>query len=143
MFADDRIPDRRPRSPNEGVRVRLIVGLGAGIGLGALIWLGTASYRDVLPGRLSAMALGVYVALYTGLAVGLAHYLMRALISLWGWAPWSYVRFLDYAADRLLLRKKGTGYIFVHRLLLEHFAAKRYSDNESDADLRDLASRAN
>jgi hypothetical protein len=37
--------------------------------------------------------------------------------------PLNYARFLDYAAKRVLLRKVGGGYIFVHRLLLEHFAA--------------------
>jgi DNA polymerase III delta prime subunit len=37
-------------------------------------------------------------------------------------APWNYARFLDYCADRILLHKIGGGYIFVHRLLLEHIA---------------------
>jgi hypothetical protein len=36
--------------------------------------------------------------------------------------PWNYARFLDYAAEHILLRKVGGGYIFTHRLLLEHFA---------------------
>jgi hypothetical protein len=44
---------------------------------------------------------------------------------LWGngYAPLNYVRFLDYAAERVLLRKVGGGYIFVHRMLLEYFAS--------------------
>jgi hypothetical protein len=34
------------------------------------------------------------------------------------------VRFLDYAAKDLnFLQKVGGGYIFIHRMLLEHFAA--------------------
>jgi len=37
--------------------------------------------------------------------------------------PWNYPRFLDYAAKRILLRKVGGGYMFVHRLLLEYFAS--------------------
>jgi hypothetical protein len=32
--------------------------------------------------------------------------------------PWNYPRFLDYAAERILLRKVEGGYIFIHRLLL-------------------------
>jgi hypothetical protein len=40
-----------------------------------------------------------------------------------GSIPWNYRRFLDSAAERLLLRKVGGGYIFVHRLLLEYFAS--------------------
>jgi hypothetical protein len=35
----------------------------------------------------------------------------------------NYPPFLDYAAERILLRKAGGGYIFVHRLLLEYFAS--------------------
>src|SRR5689334_203677 len=36
--------------------------------------------------------------------------------------PWNYPRFLDYAAEQILLRKVGGGYIFIHRFLLEYFA---------------------
>jgi len=32
-------------------------------------------------------------------------------------------RLIDYAAECILLRKVGGGYIFVHRLLLEYFAS--------------------
>ena len=39
-----------------------------------------------------------------------------------GDAPWNYARFLDYATERLFLQKVGGGYIFIHRMLLEHFA---------------------
>jgi hypothetical protein len=30
---------------------------------------------------------------------------------------------LDYAAERIFLRKVGGGYIFIHRMLMEYFAA--------------------
>ena len=36
--------------------------------------------------------------------------------------PLKYARFLDYAASLIFLRKVGGGYIFVHRLLMDHFA---------------------
>jgi hypothetical protein len=36
--------------------------------------------------------------------------------------PWDYARFLDYATKLGFLEKVGNGYIFIHRLLLEHFA---------------------
>ncbi|MFM8333482.1 MAG: hypothetical protein ACKN9T_17535 [Candidatus Methylumidiphilus sp.] len=38
--------------------------------------------------------------------------------------PFNYVRFLDYAARLILLRKTGGGYEFPHRLLLDHFAER-------------------
>lgn len=49
-----------------------------------------------------------------------------------GSIPWNYVKFLDYAAERILLRKVGGGYIFIHRMLLEHFAA-RYDESSVEA----------
>jgi hypothetical protein len=39
-----------------------------------------------------------------------------------GHIPLNYVGFLNYAAERVFLQKVGGGYIFIHRLLLEHFA---------------------
>jgi hypothetical protein len=35
---------------------------------------------------------------------------------------WDYRHFLDFAAERILLRKVGRDYIFVHRLLLDYLA---------------------
>ncbi|NER19780.1 MAG: NACHT domain-containing protein [Symploca sp. SIO1C2] len=42
-----------------------------------------------------------------------------------GYIPWNYLRFLDYAAERILLKNVGNSYLFIHRLLLEHFAQRR------------------
>lgn len=56
--------------------------------------------------------------------VDLQHYVIRYLLWRHDYAPLKYVRFLDYATNLLFLRKVGRGYIFVHRLLMEHFAAK-------------------
>jgi hypothetical protein len=50
------------------------------------------------------------------------HWVLRLLCALSGAAPWRYARFLDYAAERILLRRVGGSYIFVHRMLLEYFA---------------------
>ncbi len=63
-----------------------------------------------------------------GLAAGgaeacLKHFSLRAVLYFSGKIPWNYARFLDYATERILLQKVGGGYIFIHRLLLEHFAA--------------------
>jgi len=35
----------------------------------------------------------------------------------------AYARFLRYCCDRIFLQKVGGGYIFIHRLLLKHFAS--------------------
>jgi hypothetical protein len=52
----------------------------------------------------------------------LRHYVLRLLLWRSGAIPWNYTRFLDIAAEQILLRKVGGGYIFLHRLLLDYFA---------------------
>lgn len=66
-----------------------------------------------------------------GLIVGLSsnagkaciqHVILRLILHRNNYIPWNYTRFLDFASDRLLMRKIGGGYVFFHRMLLEHFA---------------------
>ncbi|MEM1172755.1 MAG: NACHT domain-containing protein, partial [Cyanobacteria bacterium P01_H01_bin.35] len=62
-----------------------------------------------------------------GLAVGggeacVKHFILRVILYFNGYIPWNYSRFLDYATQLIFLQKVGGGYIFIHRLLLEHFA---------------------
>jgi serine/threonine protein kinase/DNA polymerase III delta prime subunit len=79
---------------------------------------------------LHALFFGLVDAVIPALAVGLAcggaaymqHFVLRILLWCARSAPFNYPRFLDYAAERILLRKVGGGYIFIHRLLLEYFA---------------------
>lgn len=52
------------------------------------------------------------------------HFNLRLLLYCKGRTPWNYARFLNYAAERLLLKKVGGGYIFVHRMLMEHLAQR-------------------
>ena len=51
---------------------------------------------------------------YGGSAV-ISHYLLRWYILRPGALPLNIIHFLDYAAERILLRKVGGGYIFAHR----------------------------
>jgi DNA polymerase III delta prime subunit len=62
------------------------------------------------------------IILWAGAQASLQHLVLRLLLVRNKAAPWKYVRFLDEASDRLLLRKVGGGYVFVHRLLLDYFA---------------------
>ncbi|HKH49466.1 MAG TPA: DUF4062 domain-containing protein [Thermoanaerobaculia bacterium] len=52
-----------------------------------------------------------------------SHFTIRFLLAVHGKLPWNATPFLDFAADRILLYKVGGGYVFIHRLLLEHFAS--------------------
>ena len=53
---------------------------------------------------------------------------MRAFLYTKGRIPWNYARFLDYATERILMKKVGGGYMFYHRMLLEHFAGIKQVD---------------
>jgi hypothetical protein len=125
------------RSLYNGGRVLLVVGL--------IVWLVydiavILSYRRAvnraLPGEiinfpsdqfLNGVLVGISIGLFFGLLNGgiacIKHVLLRVFLWRAKAIPWNYVHFLDYAAERILLRKVGGGYIFVHRLLLEYFAA--------------------
>ncbi|WP_179077053.1 CHAT domain-containing protein [Nostoc sp. C057] len=51
------------------------------------------------------------------------HLTLRFILFKKGFIPWNYAEFLDYNTSKLfLLQKVGGGYIFINRLLLEHFA---------------------
>ncbi|HEY6410657.1 MAG TPA: hypothetical protein VIY29_24660, partial [Ktedonobacteraceae bacterium] len=69
---------------------------------------------------------GLLVGLVFGLLVGLTaavqHYILRFWLSCTHTFPWKAVPFLDDATARILLRRIGGGYSFVHRLLLDYFA---------------------
>jgi len=82
----------------------------------------------LVAGLVAGLVVGLPVMLFFGLLFGgraaVRHFILRFLLYRSGYMPWNYARFLDYAAERIFLRKVGGGYIFVHRLLLEHFAAK-------------------
>ena len=75
------------------------------------------------------IAWGKYGLIF-GLAVGggeacVKHFILRVILYFNGYIPWNYARFLDYATQLIFLQKVGGGYIFIHRLLLEHFARMR------------------
>jgi hypothetical protein len=70
-----------------------------------------------------AIPLAMFVGLLYGGRTCVQHLVLRAQLWRAGLIPWNYPQFLDYASERILLRRVGGGYIFVHRLLLEYFAA--------------------
>jgi hypothetical protein len=62
---------------------------------------------------------------YGGLA-WLQHMLLRLLLWITNCTPrpWRYVAFLDVAVGCQLLRKRGGGYVFRHRMLQDYFASQ-------------------
>ena len=92
------------------------------VGLLGLYWP-VGWWNDVVVAAL----LGAIVA---GLQRGGGAYLRhRALVSILvrrGLAPPDYVAFLEYATRLVLLRRRGGGYEFIHRIVLEHFAEQPF-----------------
>jgi len=85
----------------------------------ASVWASALMY-GVMAGVIAALNFGVYPCI--------EHLILRSLLFRANHIPWNYARFLDYAAARLFLRKVGGGYIFVHRMVLEHIAALTDAD---------------
>jgi hypothetical protein len=88
-------------------------------------------FSGLLLGLLGATAAGLRAGLIGGLLFGemfggaafIEHFELRFILWRSGDIPRNYVRFLDYAAERIFLRKVGGGYIFIHRMLVEYFAS--------------------
>jgi hypothetical protein len=113
-------------SARNGVYAGLLVASLGGIA-GALSGALPFGLTGWLPFGLSAgISYGICFGLLAFLWYGgfdiIQHYMLRLILIIQGYTPHNYVRFLDYATERIFLRKVGGGYIFVHRLLMEQFA---------------------
>ena len=106
--------------PNQGMRQSLknalVFGLIGFLGLGLAAAL--LKWRILFWG-IFGMGFGLVAG---GGEACVKHFILRVILYCNGYIPWNYARFLDYATERIFLQKVGGGYIFVHRLLLEHFA---------------------
>ncbi len=85
--------------------------------LGCYVWGEGFTY-----GLIAGLVSGLLAWLLNGGRACIQHMILRVLLWRTKVIPWNYPHFLDEAADRILLRKVGGGYIFVHRLLLDYFA---------------------
>ncbi|WP_416672395.1 protein kinase domain-containing protein [Egbenema bharatensis] len=72
-----------------------------------------------------AIIYGVLISLNLGGSACVVHASLRLTFWLDRRMPWNDARFLDHATQLTFLQKVGGGYIFVHRLLMEHFARKQ------------------
>ncbi|MGH3906847.1 MAG: hypothetical protein ACRDTE_22095 [Pseudonocardiaceae bacterium] len=117
-------------TPNEGIhrslRRALALGLPVGLLSGlvfALVFERTSGMMDGIgQGLRDGLIVGLAIALFYGGLACLQHISVRSLLVCHQHAPVGYVRFLDEATDRLIMRRTGSGYIFIHRLLLEYLA---------------------
>ena len=72
----------------------------------------------------AALLLGLTAGLAYGGLAALQFHRLRSVLCHLGYIPDGYVHFLDYAAERSLLRRVGGGYTFMHALLLDYFAKR-------------------
>ena len=108
---------------NIGLEIGLNIGLGSGLGNVLTLGLSTVLSNGLIPGLIAGLSVGLLAGLLNGGLACLRHSVVRLLLWRAGSIPWNYPRFLDDAAEHILLRKVGGSYIFVHRLLLEYFAS--------------------
>jgi len=123
-FEADSIQKSQKNMPNEGILLSLrnvIFASAVGGLLGGVIGL----FSNGLQGAIVA---SVLAAILSGLFFGghtcIQHYLLRFYLWRNKYAPLNYIRFLEFAVERVFLYRVGGGYIFIHRSLAEYFAKK-------------------
>ena len=116
---------QKTERPNQGIYTSVFNALILMIIFPSTVWLmnfltSMANFEFIKPNGL--ILFGLIGLLIGGGYTSLRHFILRVLLYGKKYSPWNYTRFLDYATDRLFMQKVGGGYIFVHRMLLEHFA---------------------
>src|SRR5262249_23999975 len=117
--------------PNLGIKLSIrnawvagLIGLAVSGLLVAILWGLSLGLREALDGALFfGSFFGIFVFFVYGGQDAIKHYPLRFILYWRGHTTLRYANFLDYAARLVFLQKVGGGYIFIHRLLLEHFAA--------------------
>jgi DNA polymerase III delta prime subunit len=130
FYIENLQPDWLPEHKGKRARrlARLVFGLGGGLGVGLVFGLGDGLVGGLVFGLGGELVFGLGGELVFGLVdegggAVLLHYALRIILARTDRLPWRLVPFLDHCVDRIFLRRVGGGYIFVHRLLMEHFAA--------------------
>ncbi|MEW5870803.1 MAG: hypothetical protein AB1894_16130 [Chloroflexota bacterium] len=117
-------------NPGEGISQTLRYSLGSffayglpsGLLLGFTYGMAVSIKVGISGGLIIGLLFGIVGGFYYGGNYLVSHYVSRYLLYRLGYIPWNLIRFLDYCTDRIFLRRVGGGYIFVHRMLMEHFA---------------------
>ena len=126
-FLDTPHVDERP-DPGRGVRTSLgnalLMILISLILLGLPAWLIGQRFgvRTLVFAIVLANVLPIAFSWFGGLA-WCQHWALRIVLARQDWLPWRLLSWLDDMVSRGLLRRVGGGYIFIHRSLLEYFAA--------------------
>jgi len=120
-FYLDRIPSSWLQTAEERRKYQFGVKL-----IGGLIWVILGLIATLVSGSIWGLIAGAVAAVISALLPGIPaieSFVLRLVLWSSGYIPWDYQRFLDAAADRLLLQKTGDRrYRFIHNLLQKHFS---------------------
>jgi eukaryotic-like serine/threonine-protein kinase len=116
--------------PNQGIELSVRNAVRSGLAIGATMGAVLGAAALLIPGVESAPVAGLVGGLFFGLLAALwdggldvvQHYTLRLMLAARDYTPLDYACFLDHAAGLAFLQEAGGGYLFTHRLLLEHFA---------------------
>ncbi len=125
--------------PGQGVQLSWQNGRMVGLAVGgavavlSLVAAGVAQATGSVGAFRAALPWITWATLYLGVGSGLAygalaalqHRQLQRLLRESGSIPDDLPRFLDYAAERTLLRKVGGGYSYVHALLQDYFSTRQ------------------
>ncbi len=100
----------------------LIGGLMVGLVFGLISQLSDGLISQLSDGLIGGLILGVILGLRFGALALIQHYALKFLLVKKGSLPRRLIPFLEYCVDLIFLRRMGGSYVFVHRLLMEHFA---------------------
>ena len=122
-----------------GLFCGLVGGLVIGLFCGLVVWFLPRFQNGLVMGLhnglLTVLLFGLFDGLFFGLLLGIFNgmlfggivYFNHYTIRLWLWhfkyLPWNYEKFLDAAAECILLQKVGGGYRFIHQEFLIYFAS--------------------
>jgi hypothetical protein len=114
--------------PNQGIRrsarTAILIGLVFGLAGALVVGLLNGQHNGPFAGLLVGLLFAPTVGLIFGGYACISHIALRLVLWRIGALPLRTVSFVDYATERVFLRRVGGGYIFVHRLLQEHFAGQ-------------------
>jgi hypothetical protein len=120
---------RLKQSLISGLLTTLIVGMFAGLSFALLVGLIGGLSFELVVGLVFGLVLGLVFGLlgtFGGSRGGywslFQHYSLRLVLAWHHLLPWHLIAFLEHAVSLIFLRRVGGSYIFVHRLLMEHFA---------------------
>ena len=109
-------------TPNQGILLTLQSALiGAvivGTSSGMIAWLTVGP----ISGFVFGMSLGGIILFGYGGGDVVKHVLLRLIFWRKDRITWNFSGFLDHTVNLLFMRRVGSGYIFVHRMLMEYFA---------------------